>query len=110
MVVLFLVLTLLAVGLAALYLGARARRVGAQLSDTMSVCAQAKQDLAVKIALLGEREEELTRLRAARDSETSAAVAERQRLDLVAERLKQVVDVTQGAANKSEAAQAGAER
>jgi DNA anti-recombination protein RmuC len=61
-------------------------------------------------AVLREKTEELERVRAEAARERHNASEGAQRLDVMAERLKRVEATVQGAASKSEAAQAGAER
>ena len=61
-------------------------------------------------AVLKEKNQELERVRAEAVRERQSVSEGQQRLDIVAERLKRLETTAQGAAAKSEAAQAGAER
>ena len=72
-----------------------------RILDTQRLAAEAVRD---------EKTKEVDRLRSEAERDRQSASEGQQRLDLMAERLKRMEITTQGAAAKSEAAQAGAER
>lgn len=108
MAALWIALALSLALLAALAL--RLARDGAELGRLRDERDRLGRELAAATAVLEEKERELERLRDGNQTRAEKADEQQQRLDVMAERLRQLGELAEGAARKSGEAQAGAER